>query len=98
MAAHYSSHYLDRLWQFLFDFEDSGGEGAAELKHQHQQELDAIPRQQKAHGVWLSDILKRLFDPPAHDSGSVVVDGSAAGGTAVAAVDSASCSCSAAGF
>ena len=45
MAAHYSSHYLDRLWQFLFDFEDSGGEGAAELKHQHQQELDAIPRQ-----------------------------------------------------
>ena len=99
MAAHYSSHYLGRFWQFLFGFEDSGGEEAAELKHQHQQELDAIPRQQKAHGVLLSDILKWLSGPPAHDdSGSAGVDGSAAGGTAVAAVDSASCSCSVVGF
>ena len=83
----------------MFNFEDSGGEGVVELKHQRQQELDAIPRQQKAHGVLLSDILKRLSDPPAHDdSGSAAVDGSAAGSTAVAAVDSASWSCSVAGF
>ena len=67
-------------------------------RHQHQQELDATPWQQKAHGVWLSDVLKELFDPPAHDSGSAAVHGRAVGGTAVAAVDSASCSCSIAGF
>ena len=79
MAAHYSSHYLDRLWQFLFDLEESGGEGAAELKHQHQQELDANPQQQKAHG-------------------SAAVDGSAAGDTAVAAVDPPSRSSSVVGF
>ena len=66
MAACYSSEYLDRLWQLLF--EDSGSEGAAEL------DLAA----EGAHGVWLSDVLKESFDPPAHDSGSAAVDGSAA--------------------
>ena len=77
MAARYSRRYLDRLWQLLF--EDSGSEGAAEL------DLAA----EGAHGVWLSDVLKESFDPPAHDSGSAAVDGSAAGGTGVTAVDSA---------